>query len=229
MFPPVDEADEYGVVCWGGQLSPATLTAAYHSGIFPWPHRGMPLLWFAPPQRAILWCDELHVGSRLRRYLKKADFEIRIDTQFERVIAACAAPRIVEGVPERGSWINKSVQRAYTQLHHQGHAHSVEAWQNGELVGGLYGVSWGGYFAGESMFHRRDNASKAAVVALVEHLRERGVAWLDCEVMTPHFAQLGAREVRRAQFMRMLPVALSQPLNLFEAASANPARASPMP
>lgn len=217
MFPPVDEADEYGVVCWGGALTTETLTWAYHSGIFPWPHRGMPLLWFAPPQRALLWCDELHVGSRLRRYLKKADYEIRFDTAFEQVIAACGAPRIVEGAWESGSWINKAVRRAYTALHRQGHAHSVEAWQDGELVGGLYGVSWGGYFAGESMFHRRDHASKAAVVALVEHLRERGVQWLDCEVMTPHFAHLGAREVPRADFMRMLPVALSQPTRLFEA------------
>lgn len=228
MFPPVDHADEYGVVCWGGQLSPATLTAAYHSGIFPWPHRGMPLLWFAPPQRALLWCDEMHVGSRLKRYLKKADFEIRFDTAFERVIESCGEPRVVEGQLERGSWINKAVRRAYVGLHRQSHAHSVEAWQNGELVGGLYGVSWGGYFAGESMFHHRDFASKATVVALVEHLRARGAQWLDCEVMTPHFEAMGAREVPRAEFMRLLPGALSQPVRLFDT-TLNATRTSAKP
>ena len=215
MFPLVESADEFGVLCWGGEISPATLTAAYHQGIFPWPHRGMPTLWFAPPQRALLWCDELHVGSRLRRYLRKANFEIRFDSAFDEVIEACAQPRWSEGEWERGSWINNAIKRAYKGLHRRGVAHSVEAWHDGELVGGLYGVSWGGYFAGESMFHQRDGASKAALIALVERLRERGVSWLDCEVMTPHFEQMGAREVPRAQFMEMLQTALSQPTRLF--------------
>lgn len=226
MFPPVESADEFGVVCWGGEISPESLTAAYHSGIFPWPHRGMPTLWFAPPQRALLWCDELHVGSRLRRYLRRADFEIRFDSAFDEVIEACAQPRWSEGVWERGSWINRAIKSAYKQLHQQGFAHSVEAWQNGELVGGLYGVGWGGYFAGESMFYRRDYASKAAVIALVEHLRERGVRWLDCEVMTPHFEQLGAREVPRAEFMIMLEVALARPVRLFDAPVPAPGSAT---
>lgn len=221
MFPPVEEADEYGVVCWGGDLSPTTLTAAYHSGIFPWPHRGMPLLWFAPPQRALLWCEELHVSARLKRYLKKANYEIRFNTAFKEVIAACGAPRVVEGEIENGSWITAAVRRAYTQLHERGHAHSVEAWKDGELVGGLYGVSWGTYFAGESMFHHHDHASKAAVIALVSHLCERGAQWLDCEVMTPHFAALGAREIPRADFMQLLPDALKAPMNLFDEVAPN--------
>ena len=216
MFPPVESADEFGIVCWGGAISPDTVTAAYHQGIFPWPHRGMPTLWFAPPQRALLWCDELHVSSRLRRYLRKADFEIRFDTAFDEVIDACSQPRWADGVWERGSWINKAIKRAYRLLHQGGHAHSVEAWHDGELVGGLYGVSWGGYFAGESMFHRSDYASKAAFIALVEHLKTRGVQWLDCEVMTPHFEQMGAREVPRAEFMELLEMALARPKRLFE-------------
>lgn len=223
MFPPVETADEFGVLCWGGEISPTTLTAAYQSGIFPWPHRGMPTLWFAPPQRAILECDRLHIGSRLRRYLRRAHFEIRFNTAFDEVIEACAQPRWVEGEWERGSWINNSIKRAYKALHLRGHAHSIESWQGGELVGGLYGVSWGGYFAGESMFYRCDGASKAALIGLVEHLRERNVAWLDCEVMTPHFEQMGAREVRRAEFMAMLETALSQPTRLFDAAPPEPA------
>ena len=223
MFPPVENADEFGVVCWGGAISPATVAEAYHCGIFPWPHRAMPTLWFAPPQRALLWCDELHVGSRLRRYLRKSNFEIRFDTAFDDVVEACAQPRWADGAWERGSWINNAIKRAYKELHRRNCAHSVEAWQDGELVGGLYGVSWGGYFAGESMFHRRDGASKAALIGLVEHLKTRGVQWLDCEVMTPHFAQMGAREVPRAQFMAMLDVALSRPTRLFDAASPNPA------
>ena len=216
MFPPVESADEFGIVCWGGEISPATLTAAYHQGIFPWPHRGMPTLWFAPPQRALLWCDELYLNKRLRRSLRAANFEIRFDTAFDQVIEACAQPRWSEGVWERGSWINNAIQRAYKQLHQGGVAHSVEAWQNGELVGGLYGVSWGAYFAGESMFTRRGGASKAALIGLVEHLQSCGVQWLDCEVMTPHFEQMGAREVPRAQFTEMLQIALSQSTRLFD-------------
>ena len=215
MFPPVEVADEFGIVCWGGAISPTTLTAAYSQGIFPWPHRGMPTLWFAPPRRALLWCDELYINKRLRRSLRQANFEIRFDSAFDEVIEACAAPRWSEGVWERGSWINKAIKRAYKQLHQEGHAHSVEAWRNGELVGGLYGVSWGAYFAGESMFHLRDGASKAALIGLVEHLKTRGVQWLDCEVMTPHFEQLGAREIPRAEFMPMLREAIARPTRLF--------------
>ena len=216
MFPSVETADEFGVVCWGGEISPATVTAAYHNGIFPWPHRGLPTLWFAPPQRAILECDRLHIGSRLRRYLRKQNYEIRFNTAFDEVIEACAQPRFAEGVWERGSWINNAIKRAYKALHRQNHAHSVEAWQDGELVGGLYGVSWGSYFAGESMFHVRDGASKAAIIALVEYLRERDVAWLDCEVMTPHFEQMGAREIGRAEFTGMLKDAIKRPTRLFD-------------
>ena len=223
MFPPVENADEFGVVCWGGEISPATLAEAYHRGIFPWPHRGMPTLWFAPPQRALLWCDELHVGARLRRYLRKSRFEIRFNTAFDEVIEACAQPRWSQGEWERGSWINNAIKRAYKELHCRKCAHSVEAWQDGELVGGLYGVSWGAYFAGESMFYRRDGASKAALIGLVEYLKTRRVTWLDCEVMTPHFEQMGAREVPRAQFMELLDAAISTPTRLFDVPAPEPA------
>ena len=208
MFPPVEGADEYGVVCWGGKLAPEILLEAYCSGIFPWPHRGLPMLWFAPPQRALLFVDELHVGSRLRRAIRKANFEIRFDSSFEKVMDACAAPRFVDGNFERGTWITKPLKRAFVGLHELGFARSVEAWRDGEMVGGLYGVSIGGYFAGESMFHTCDNASKACVLALLERMKNAGATWLDCETLTPHFERLGAREVPREEFMRMLPDAL---------------------
>ncbi|MBW3636552.1 MAG: leucyl/phenylalanyl-tRNA--protein transferase [Armatimonadetes bacterium] len=211
MFPPVERADEDGVLCWGGVLSPTTLRHAYCGGIFPWPHRGAPLLWFAPPQRALLFCDEFHVGSRLRRFLGRNPFEIRVDTAFGEVMRGCAAPRRGES----GTWINAAMLRAYGQLHEMGHAHSIEAWRDGQLVGGLYGVSFGAYFCGESMFFRESNASKAALIWLVEHLQSRGASWLDCQMMTPHFAQFGAREVERSEFMRLLRMALSQENGLF--------------
>lgn len=211
MFPPVEAADEDGFLCWGGFLSPLTLRLAYCNGIFPWPHRGAPLLWFAPPRRALLFCDELHLGSRLRRALRANPFEIRVDTVFGEVMRGCAQPRNGES----GTWINAEMLRAYGQLHEMGHAHSVEAWRDGQLVGGLYGVSFGAYFCGESMFFRESNASKAALIWLVEHLKARGASWLDCQMMTPHFAEFGAREVERSEFMRLLKVELRRDVRLF--------------
>lgn len=212
MFPPVEAADEHGFLCWGGDLAPRTLKIAYHSGIFPWPHEGMPLLWFSPPQRAILRFDQLHIGTRLKRELRKNPFEIKINTAFEAVMRGCAQPR----GEDEGTWITRPMQRAFGRLHQLGHAHSVEAWRNGELAGGLYGVSWGAYFGGESMFFRESNASKAALIFLVEHLQKRGARWLDCQMMTPHFAALGATEIERAEFMVLLRLALAEPVSLFD-------------
>jgi leucyl/phenylalanyl-tRNA--protein transferase len=189
---------------------------AYRSGVFPWPQPGAPVLWFAPPLRTLLFCDELHIGSRLRRSLKNQPFEIRVNTQFETVLEACAAPRESDrkqgGV---GTWITPAMRRAYAAFHRAGYAHSVEAWRENELVGGLYGVQIGAYFCGESMFAREDNASKAALVWLVRHLQSRGASWLDCQMMTPHFEALGAREVERAVFMRMLEKELERDVGLF--------------
>lgn len=212
MFPPLETADEDGLIAVGGDLAPQTLATAYRSGVFPWPVEGLPTLWFAPPERCILRFDEFHISKRLRRELEKRNFEYSIDRDFTSVIKACAAPRSYES----GTWISPEIQRAYRNLHRRKIAHSIEVWENGTLVGGLYGVSWGAYFCGESMFHNASGASKAALVFLVEHLKSRGATWLDVQMPTPLFESFGARLVPRENFMTQLQSTISQPISLFE-------------
>jgi leucyl/phenylalanyl-tRNA--protein transferase len=219
VFPPVEWADDDGLLAFGGDLDPLTLECAYRQGIFPWPVEGLPLLWFAPPKRAVLFFDEFRVSTRLRRELRQKDFQIKIDSAFEQVMEGCAAPR----KDEEGTWILPEMQQAYARLHRKGIAHSVETWKDGELVGGLYGVSWGSYFCGESMFHVQSGASKAALVYLVEYLRGRGATWIDIQMMTPHFASFGAREIPRDNFQGLLNAAFNQSTCLFE----SPGNASP--
>lgn len=211
MFPPVSLATEDGLLCIGGDLKVETLRLAYHSGIFPWPIEGYPLLWFAPPQRAILHFNEFHVPHSLRKLLRKQPFEIRIDHDFPGVITSCASIREYA----EGTWITDEMNAAYCNLHAAGDAHSVETYLDGELVGGLYGVAYGAYFCGESMFFKKSGASKAALVALVGHLQSHGATWLDAQMMTPLFASFGTREVPRDDFMQMLKNALAQPVRLF--------------
>jgi leucyl/phenylalanyl-tRNA--protein transferase len=203
-WPPPDPADDLGLVGLDYNLSPERLISAYRYGIFPWPDSSpfSPIPWVCPPRRAILEFDRLHVPRNLRKS-RRAFVALRftIDQAFDSVIAACAAaPR----AGQRGTWITPAMVTAYTQLHRLGHAHSVEAWSDDELVGGLYGVSAAGVFTGESMFHRVDNASKFCVLHLVEHLRARSSTWLDIQQLTPHFALLGAREISREEFLRLL-------------------------
>jgi leucyl/phenylalanyl-tRNA--protein transferase len=216
MFPPVELANEDGLLCWGGELSLPVLREAYRKGIFPWPHPELPLLWFAPPLRALLFLKDFHLGSRSRRSLKKQNFEIRCDTCFSRVLEACGAPRWYQGEWITGTWITREIAEAYQKLHRAGEAHSVEAWLDGELVGGLYGVSWGAYFCGESMFHTHPGASKAALAWLVERGLERGAGWIDCQLMTPHFQDMGARDVPRSQFQELLAAALASEPAFFD-------------
>lgn len=211
FFPPVEDADENGLLCWGGTLRPDVVLDAYQNGIFPWPHTGYPLLWFAPPERAILCFDEARFNARLKRDLRKQNFRITFDCAFPEVIEACASERWVDGELEDGTWITPGIINAYSKLHERGHVHCVEAWQGDELVGGLYGVLLGAHFCGESMFHRVPNASKACVVALIERLGSKGATWLDIETMTPHFERLGAREIPRETFMEWLREAQSKP------------------
>lgn len=207
MFPPVEFADEDGLLCYGGDLSVETLTAAYSKGIFPWPHPDCPLLWFAPPWRGVLFVDEFHLSRRAWRELRKTRFEFRIDSDFAGVMNGCAARREYS----EGTWVNDEIKNAYLRLHELGIAHSVETYFGGALVGGLYGVSWGHYFCGESMFHQADNASKAALAFLVEHCKSRGATWIDCQLQNPFFENVGAREIPREEFLQMLHEAMNEP------------------
>ena len=202
------------VVALGDDLSVDTLRDAYRSGIFPWPHEELPLPWFSPRRRTVIVFEELHVGRSLRKAANREPFRFTIDAAFERVIRGCAAsPR-----PEQdGTWIGEDIIAAYTRLHRAGDAHSVEAWDGDELAGGLYGVDSGGVFTGESMFHLRADASKLALLFLVEHLRARGATWLDCQVMTPHMEALGAREIPRSRFLDMLAATQARGLRIFDA------------
>jgi len=199
------------IVAVGDDLRLDTLRDAYRHGIFPWPHEELPMPWFSPRRRTVLFFDELHVGRTLRR-ARRGEFRFTIDEDFAEVIAACAT---VPRGDEVGTWIGPEIVAAYTRLHRAGDAHSVEAWRGDELVGGLYGVDAGGVFTGESMFHRAANASKLALLHLADHLRARGATWLDCQVMTEHMRALGAREIGRAKFLDMLAAAQASGMKLF--------------
>jgi leucyl/phenylalanyl-tRNA--protein transferase len=203
---------EDDIVAVGGDLNPATLVAAYGRGVFPWPSEDLPLLWYCPRNRAILRFEKLHIGRGLARARRRTELRFTIDAAFPEVIAQCAArPR-----PDQdGTWITDEMVHAYESLHARGVAHSVEAWKGDQLVGGLYGVDSGGAFSGESMFYTEPDASRLALLHLIDHLRERGVEWLDCQVLTPHFERLGAEEVPRATFLKMLAASLERELELF--------------
>lgn len=200
------------VVAMGEDLRVATLREAYRKGIFPWPHDGLPLPWFSPRERAVIIFDELHQGRSVRRAQKRAPFTFTVDRDFRTVIGACAEASRPE---QDGTWIAPNIVTAYTRFHEAGDAHSVEAWEGDELVGGLYGIDAGGVFTGESMFHRRSDASRLALLFLIDHLRARGAKFLDCQVMTPHMEALGAREIPRALFLDLLAESQAQGLRLF--------------
>jgi len=202
VMPDPATAGDGDLVAVGADLEPGTILAAYRSGLFPMPVEGT-LGWWSPDPRGILPLDGLRVSRSLRKACGR--FEIRVDTAFEAVIEGCADPA------RAGSWITPAVRAAYTRLH-AGWVHSIEAWEDGELAGGLYGVAIGGFFAGESMFHRRTDASKVALVALVGMLDEGGAALLDVQWSTPHLASLGVVEVSRRSYLERLAAALARPL-----------------
>jgi leucyl/phenylalanyl-tRNA--protein transferase len=211
-FPDPRDSTPEGIVAVGGGPQPEFLLEAYRKGIFPWPVEGYPLLWFSPPERAILEFDELHVPRRLLRERRSTSLRFTIDLAFERVIRSCAA---IERAHETGTWIIPEVIDGYIELHRIGFAHSAEAWEGDELVGGIYGVDAGGAFAGESMFYRRPNASKLALLFLIDHLKSKGLDWLDVQVLTPHMEALGARLISRDEFLGKLADAQRKNLKLF--------------
>lgn len=201
-FPDVSLAldEPNGLLAVGGCLSNRRLLNAYRRGIFPWYGEGEPILWWSPDPRLVLFPERLNVSRSLRKTLKSGVFRFSFDTCFERVIDACAMPRAYAD----GTWISPAIKRAFCQLHEADFAHSFEAWQGEELVGGLYGLALGQVFFGESMFHTTSNASKAAFAFAVDCLEAWGYPLIDCQVYTEHLASLGAEEIPREQFIRLL-------------------------
>jgi leucyl/phenylalanyl-tRNA--protein transferase len=202
IFEP-ERADETGLVAVGGDLEPATLVRAYCSGVFPWFGEGDPILWWSPDPRAIFEIDGLYVSRRLARTRRSGKFEVTINRAFREVIRACADR-------EGGTWITRAMRRAYERLHYLGIAHSVEAWHDGTLAGGVYGVALGGFFSGESMFCRTTDASKVALASLFDHVRQRGFHLFDTQVRTDHTTSLGAIEIPRHEYLARLRAALSR-------------------
>lgn len=205
-FPPPRFAERDGLLAVGGDLSQKRLLNAYAAGIFPWYSEGSPILWWSPDPRLVLLPDELKVSRSLRQCLRKGVFKITINEAFEEVIRACAD---IRRKGQKGTWITKEMKDAYIQLHHAGYAHSVEAWDEEGLAGGLYGIILKKVFFGESMFAKKNNASKAAFVTFVEQLRLRDFVMIDCQMKTEHLISLGAREISRAAYLKILKKALS--------------------
>jgi len=208
IFPPPELAEENGLLAIGGDLSESRVLLAYSMGIFPWYSDEDPLLWWSPDPRLILIPKELKLSRSLRQTLKKETFRVTLDTAFEQVIRACAE---VHNNDDGGTWITEEMIEAYTALHRSGYAHSVECWLRNELAGGLYGISLGSVFFGESMFTMKSNASKAAFATLVGQLTKWEFDLIDCQVTTPHLISLGAREIPRSEFLVLLKNALIKP------------------
>lgn len=207
VFPPAAHAED-GLLAVGGDLKPERLLRAYSQGIFPWYSEGEPILWHSPDPRFVLTPDRLRVSRSLRKVIRAGTYRVTLDTCFEAVIEACAStPR----PGETGTWITPEMRQAYCELHRLGFAHSAESWREEELVGGLYGVSLGAAYFGESMFARADDASKVAFVILVEQLDRWGIRLIDCQVPTDHLARFGAEEWPRVRFLAALAEAMRQP------------------
>jgi leucyl/phenylalanyl-tRNA---protein transferase len=205
IFPPPEHAEPDGLLAVGGDLQVERLLLAYRMGIFPWYDEDTPILWWSPDPRLMLAPKELRVSKRLERTIKQAPFKITLDEAFEDVIRGCAH---IKRQHQKGTWILDEMIKAYCRLHREGYAHSVESWEDGNLVGGLYGVALGRVFFGESMFARVSDASKIAFVHLTRLLESWKFSLIDCQVTTSHLESFGAREVPRAKFLKMLQAAL---------------------
>jgi len=202
-FPDPRLADAAGLVAVGGDMSAPRLRLAYRSGIFPWTVD--PITWWSPDPRGIIELDGLHLSRSLAKVIRRGEFQITLDRAFREVMVGCAAP----GPGRQSTWITEEFLEAYWELHRQGCAHSLECWQGTRLAGGIYGVSIGGFFAGESMFHRVGNASKVALFHLVEHLRRRGFGLFDIQMLTPITRQLGGIDIPRQEYLRRLRQAVA--------------------
>lgn len=200
-FPPVEAADENGIVAIGGDLSTERLLLAYRSGIFPWYNEDEPIIWWCPDPRFVLFPDDLKISKSMQAVLRNGKFRFTINRAFAQVIQNC---KTIERNGQDGTWITAAVQKAYTELHTLGFAHSAEAWMNGELVGGLYGIRMGNVFFGESMFSKQSNASKFAFINYVQQLQKEGVALIDCQVYTEHLESLGTGMIGREEFIGLL-------------------------
>lgn len=208
-FPPVDLSTPEGLLAVGGDLRPERLLEAYRHGIFPWYSDDQPILWWSPDPRAVLFPDKLHISRSLKRSLRPGLFQVTLDRCFRDVMQHCAGPR--PQYPDGGTWITVEMLEAYTKLHELGYAHSVETWQEGQLVGGLYGVALGGAFFAESMFTLVPDASKVALVSLVRQLQQWRFRLMDCQQSSPHVMAFGAEEISRREFLDHLTFALTLP------------------
>ncbi len=207
------------IIGFGWKMSLENVRDAYRKGVFPWPIEGMPLPWFCPEKRAILNFADLHVARSLEKARKKDDFRFTLDRDFSAVLENCS---LVPRSGQRGTWITDEYKSVYNELHKLGEAHSVEVWYKDELVGGIYGVDAGGVFCGESMFFKRPNASKLALLYLIDHLANRGSDWIDIQVMTPHMKKFGAREIERKAFLERLKYVRGLGLDLFPGDKTDP-------
>ena len=199
IFPDPELAEDDGLLGLGGDLSPERLLLAYGNGIFPWYSRSEPIMWWSPDPRCVLYPEKLKISTSLRQAIKKGNYEVRFDTCFEEVIGHCSKTK---RKGQRGTWITKEMVAAYIRLHELGFAHSTEVFMDGELAGGLYGVSIGRTYSGESMFHLKPDASKIAFYHLVERLKEWKFPLIDCQVTNPHLLSLGAEEMARKEFLK---------------------------
>jgi|TARA_Y100000310_G_scaffold70131_1_gene65692 leucyl/phenylalanyl-tRNA--protein transferase len=208
-FPPVDSAlaEPNGLLAVGGDLSPERLQLAYRSGIFPWYEDDQPILWWSPDPRSVLFPDRLKISRSLRKTLRRNQFSVTFDAAFGEVLHLCAQKRPYS----QGTWITREMEDAYNQLHLQGIAHSVESWSDGELVGGLYGLSMGSLFFGESMFSLKTDASKVALVYLVGQLQNWGFRLIDCQIQSDHLDTLGAEEISRVEFLAHIDAYIDKP------------------
>jgi len=225
-FPAVSNATSDGLLAMGGELNLNTLVSAYSQGIFPWFNDEQPVLWWSPDPRMVLFPDEIKVSRSLAKKIKKNHFTVSCDQCFSEVINACALRGEKNPlVPTPGTWITKDMETAYNEMHAQGYAHSIEVWQDKELVGGLYGVTLGKVFFGESMFSRVSDASKIALTKLCEVLQDLGFTIIDCQVSSAHLLTLGAREIPRKEFMHHLEdIDIQQKNTFFSQAFVHPSR-----